>query len=211
VGLTQALTKGRSEGDRAVVWVGFGLALTAAMLAVCIVITPQSLRVDDGVSYLGVHADTIIPYAIAFLGAAYCVWRASELTGDLDHGWVLSRFMRVMAFQLVGLLLTPYTRNDAAHVFFGSTLFLAQLGLAGMAITWLGGSERQVVVLTGVMILSGFAAAYYLPQSRGFELQTQVIFQMSFWALMIRLLRGLRGQSGRCVALPDLPLELDQG
>ncbi len=42
------------------------------------------------------------------------------------------------------------------------------------------------------MIVSGLAAAYYLPRSRGFELQAQVLFQLAFWVLFIRLLRGLQ-------------------
>jgi hypothetical protein len=102
--------------------------------------------------------------------------------------------MKIMAFQMVGLLLTPYTRFEAAHMFFGSTLFLVQLGLAGLAIKWVGGSERHLHLLSGVMVLSGLAAAYYLPQSRGFELQAQVIWQLAFWVLFIKLLRGLQLQ-----------------
>ncbi len=81
-----------------------------------------------------------------------------------------------------------------AHEFFGSTLFLVQLGLACLAIKWLGGSDRHMTLLTGIMLLGGLAAAYYLPQSRGFELQAQAVFQLAFWVLFIRLLRGLQLQ-----------------
>lgn len=170
----------------------FGMTLAAAMLAVCIVIRPQSLRVNYGVSYLGISLSTIVPYAVALLGAALCVWRASDLLAELDHGPVISRLMKVMALQLVGLLLTPYTRFDAAHIFFGSTLFLMELGLAFLAIRWLGDGDRRIPVLTGIMVASGIAAAYFLPQKQGFELQAQLVFQLAFWMLVIRLLRGLQ-------------------
>ncbi|MGO8687066.1 MAG: hypothetical protein ACLQT7_07770 [Candidatus Dormibacteria bacterium] len=193
--VTQGLARGRSDIERSIAYVAYGLTLMAVMLAVCIVIRPQSLNVDYGLSYLGVHTDTIVPYAIGLLGAAYCTWRASELVTALEHGVFIGRSMKVMAFEMVGLLLTPYTRLDAAHVFFGSTLFLIQLGLAGLAIRRLGAGDWYIPLLTGVMVASGLAAAYYLPQSRGgLELQTQVVFQLAFWVLFIRGLRGLQLQ-----------------
>ncbi len=191
------LDKGRSDAERSIAYVAYGLALAAVMLAVCILIRPQSLSVDYGLSYLGVFTDTIVPYAVALLGAAYCTWRASELVTDFDHSLIVGRSMKIMAFQLIGLLLTPYTRFGSAHEFIGSTLFLVQLGLAFLAIKWLGGSDRHFTLLTGIMVLSGLAAAYYLPQSRGFELQTQVVFQLAFWVLFIKLLRGLQLQPAK--------------
>ena len=194
LGVRQIRGKGRSDTDRSIAHVAYGLALAAVMLAVCILIRPQSLSVDYGLSYLGVNADTIAPYAVAFVGVAYCLWRASELVTDSDHGLIIGTSMKIMAFQLIGLLLTPYTRFGDIHEFFGSTLFLAQLGLACLAIKWLGGSDRHFALLTGIMFLGGLAAAYYLPQSRGFELQAQVVFQLAFWVLFIRLLRGLQLQ-----------------
>jgi hypothetical protein len=167
------------------------------MLAVCILIRPASLRVDYGVSYLGVFTNTIVPYAVALLGAAFFIWRASDLLTDLDHSALIGRAMKIMALELVGLLLTPYTHFEAAHMFFGSSLFLVQLGLAFLAIRWLGGNDRQIPLLTGLMVLSGLAAAYYLPKSQGFELQTQVLFQLAFWVLFIKLLRGLQLQPAK--------------
>jgi hypothetical protein len=190
----QVLVKGGSDTERSIAYVTGGLMLTAVMLAVDILIRPQSLGVDYGLSYLGVFTDTIAPYAVALLGAAYCMWRASELVTDFDHNVIIGRSMKIMALQLIGLLLTPYTRFGGVHEFFGSTLFLLQLGLACLAIKWLGGRDRNIPLLTGIMVLSGLAAAYYMPQSRGFELQTQVVFQVAFWALFVRLLRGLQLQ-----------------
>lgn len=191
---SQGLVKGRSDTERSIAYVACGLTLAAVMLAVCILIRPQSLGVDYGISYLGVFTDTIVPYAVALVGAAYCIWRASDLVTDFDHSLLIGRSMKIMALQVIGLLLTPYTRFGGVHEFLGSTLFVVQLGLACLAIKWLGGSDRHLTVLTGIMLLSGLAAAYYVPQSRGFELQTQVVFQLAFWVLFIRLLRGLQLQ-----------------
>jgi len=190
----QLLVKGRSDAERSIAYVAYGLALTAVMLVVDILIRPQSLRVNYGLSYLGVNTDTIVPYAVALLGAAHCVWRASELVTDLDHGPIIGWSMKIMAVQMIGLLLTPYTHFGGAHELFGSTLFLVQLGLACLAIKWLGGGDRHFALLTGIMFLGGLAAAYYLPHSGGFELQAQVFFQLAFWVLFIRLLRGLQLQ-----------------
>ena len=193
----QTWTKGRSDAERSIAFVAYGLTLMAIMLAVCIRIRPESLRVDYGVSYLGVFTNTIVPYAVGFVGAASCIWRASELVTDLDHGLIVGRSMKIMTVQLLGLLLTPYTRLDPAHIFFGSSLFLTQLGLAFLAIKWLGGSDRNITLLAAFMVLSGIASAYYLPQSRGFELQTQLVFQLAFWVLFIKLLRGLQLEPAR--------------
>ena len=108
--LRQVLVRARSDTERSIAYVAYGLTLAAVMLAVCIVIRPQSLRVDYGLSYLGVFTDTIVPYAVALLGVAYCMWRASELVTDFDHGLIIGRSMKIMACQLIGLLVTPYTR-----------------------------------------------------------------------------------------------------
>jgi hypothetical protein len=188
----QVWVKARSDSERSIAYVAYGLTLAAVMLAVAILIRPESLGVDYGLSYLGVFTNTVVPYAVAFLGVAYCLWRASELVTDLDHSLMIGRSMRIMACQLIGLLLTPYTRFGEAHELIGSTLFLVQLGLACLAIKWLGGSDRNLTLLTAVMLVGGLASAYYLPQSRGFELQTQLVFQLAFWVLFIRLLRGLQ-------------------
>jgi len=190
----QVLSRRRSDAERSVAYVALGAGLTAVMLALDILIRPQSLRVNFGLSYLGVNADTIVPWAVALLGASYCVWRASELVTDVGHGPILGWSMKIMSVQMIGLLLTPYTRFGAAHEFFGSTLFIVQLGLACVAIRWLGGSDRQMTRLTGIMFLSGVAAGYYVLHTQGFELQAQVVFQLAFWVLFIRLLRGLQLQ-----------------
>ena len=186
--------RGRSDAERAIAFVAYGLALAALMLALCIFIRPQSLRVDYGLSYLGVNTDTIVPYAVALGAVAFCVWRASDLVTVFDHSLIMGRSMKIMACQVIGLLLTPYTHFGPLHEFFGATLFLVQLWLACLGIKWLGASDRRLAPLTGIMLLGGLAAAYFLPQSRGFELQAQVVFQLAFWALFIRLLRGLQLQ-----------------
>jgi hypothetical protein len=203
VAVRQVLVKGRSDTERSIAYVTYGLTLTAVMLAVCIWIRPESLRVNYGVSYLGVNTNTIAPYAVGLLGAAFCMWRASELVTASDHGLIVGPSMKIMAFQLIGLLLTPYTHLNDPHILFGSTLFLVQLGLAFLAVKWLGGSDRQIPLLAGVMVLSGLAAAYYLPQSRGFELQAQVVWQLAFWVLFIKLLRGLQLQPAEYRVGPD--------
>jgi len=48
----QLLVKGRSDAERSIAYVAYGLALTAVMLVVDILIRPQSLRVNYGLSYL---------------------------------------------------------------------------------------------------------------------------------------------------------------
>jgi len=96
----QAVGTGRSDTQRSIAYVAYGLTLAAIMLAVCILIRPESLRVDYGLSYLGVFTNTIVPYAVALLGVADCTWRASELVTDLDHSLIIGRSMKIMVVQV---------------------------------------------------------------------------------------------------------------
>jgi len=172
-------------------YISFGFFGAMVLLGLCVVIRIESLSVKYGLSYFGIFLSTIIPYTAAFLLYAFCLWKASDLQlEDPRRGTVLNWILKIMAVQVIGLLLTPYNHLYNIHVFFGAGLFSLQLVLSLLLIKWL---LFNWVNLTLVMIefLSGVASLYYLPQSRGLLLQTQVIFQLAFGYLLIRALASL--------------------
>ena len=70
----------------------------------CAALRPEGLTADSGVSYNGVHLDTVLPYTIALCGTAYWSWRAAKQLTSLH--W-LARSLRLMSICLVGIILTP--------------------------------------------------------------------------------------------------------
>jgi len=56
-----------------------------------------------------------------------------------------------------------------------------------LILKWLA-SNLVNIGLFGLELLCGIAAWYYLPLSQGLLLQTQVIFQLAFAALLVRVI-----------------------
>ena len=166
----------------------YGPLISLGLLLLCVFIRPDSLSVDQGLSYFGVYKLTVIPYGAALLLYAFCLWRASEL-GD-HRAWyrsILSWSLKLMALLVVGLLATPDNVLETLHMIFGSSLFVLQLLISLLILKWLA-SNLVNIGLFGLELLCGIAAWYYLPLSQGLLLQTQVIFQLAFAALLVRVI-----------------------
>lgn len=166
----------------------YGPLISLGLLLLCAIIRPDSLSVDQGLSYFGIYKLTVVPYGIALVIYAFCLWRASEL-GE-HQAWyqrVLGRSLKLMALLVVGLLATPDTILETWHMIFGSSLFVLQLLMSLLILKWLASN----LINFGLFILElscGIAAWYYLPLSQGLLLQTQVIFQLAFVVLLLRTL-----------------------
>lgn len=171
--------------------VSYGVAAAAALFAVCILIRPQGLGADNGLSYYGDFKTTIIPYSLAFFAAAYSYLEAARYVKD-GRGFAgnLALALRAMAALMVGLLVTPSSLVNPIHTFMGTTLFSLQLAVS-MWLLLKFFKDWQTTLLVAMMWLSGLAALYYLPRSQGLLLQTQVVFQLAFGLLLIRTLDKL--------------------
>lgn len=184
-----------SETRRPSQYISFGLIGAMILLGLCVIIRPDSLSVNYGLSYFGIFTSTIIPYAAAFLLYAFSLWKASDLTlGSPIITKTLNWAMRIMSIQVIGLILTPYNRLYGIHVFFGAGLFSLQLLLSFMLLKWLISNWINIGLVV-MEFLSGLASLYYLPQTHGLLLQTQVIFQLAFGVLLIRALGNLETSS----------------
>lgn len=176
----------------------FGQVCLYAGLLICVILKPAGLATNDGISYYGVQAETILPYAFALLGGAYFALRASH---QLDsEAWRLLRLaLQVYALLIAGLVITPYAAGrwvDYLHTACGSALFFLQLVLSGWLI-WKLHKIWWSVVLSFVELAAGILCALYLNPTHGFLLQFQVLFQLAFGLLLILNLQKMTLSSNK--------------
>jgi hypothetical protein len=170
----------------------FGQVCLYGGLLVCVLLKPAGLATNDGISYYGVQAETILPYAFALLGGAYFTLRASHQPED--EAWRLLRLaLQVYALLIAGLVITPYAAGrwvDYLHTACGSALFFLQLVLSGWLI-WKLLKIWWSVVLSLIELGAGILCALYLSPTHGFLLQFQVLFQLAFGLLLILSLQKI--------------------
>ncbi|GII58370.1 hypothetical protein Pth03_67590 [Planotetraspora thailandica] len=160
-----------------------------AGLLLCVTLMPDGLGANHGISYYGVHWETVLPYAASLLGAALFTRKALRATASATPS--LGRLRRAadsFALLLGGIVLTPYTLNGAVdwtHRLLGACLFALQLVLAVRLIAWAHGDAFSTVLLA-LQLVGGVVAAVYVMQDNGFLLQGEATYQLGFGALLIR-------------------------
>lgn len=170
----------------------YGLAAATVLMILDVIIRPQGLAANNGLSYYGDYKASIIPYSLAFFSSAFTYWEAArDFDGKHALNKRLSLAMKIMAGLFIGLLVTPSSFVDPIHTCIGTALFSFQLAVS-MWLLFRYMKDWQTAVLAAVMWLSGLGAFYYLQGSHGFLLQTQVIFQFAFAAILVRALNGAK-------------------
>ena len=156
-----------------------------AGLTICVMLKPDGLSVNDGISYFGIYRETLLPYLFGLLGAAYFSVRATtQLPAEMT---LLRRAFKVYALLIVGIVITPYAVAkwvDYLHIAFGSALFSLQL-LLSCWLVWRLHYAWWSIVLVLVELVSGIAALRYLRPAHGLLFQSQVIFQLAFGTLLV--------------------------
>jgi hypothetical protein len=156
-------------------------------LAWCLILNHSATAENDGISFYGVHHETVAlligGYAAAFVG----LWITSahfKSAGVPTLTWVCLRAIAVLLFVL---LATPYNRGallNWTHMMAGILGALFQLEVA-LQLVRESRSFRTVVGLV-ILVLGGVIAAASLPDWH-FEylLQGEIIFQVGFsWCLI---------------------------
>lgn len=157
-----------------------GFVFATLLLVVSILIRPESLGHNDGLSYFGAVWWTVIPYTIAFLSYALCCAIASiKIKDNSATAKVIKKFLILMAILLVGLVITPHTVINSIHKIFGSTLFASQLMLS-LYLLYTKGKNYWIFVLVIIMFTSGVFSAAFLTSASGFMIQAQIIYQIAF-------------------------------
>lgn len=162
-------------------------------LLVSVLLQPQGLGANSGISYYGIFLRTVIPYAVSLLGTTFFCWQAARAIHE-DNLKLVRTALFIMAACSLVIVATPYSFDgilDHLHVAAGSFLFSVQLLLS----IWLLPRvhfANWAIALTTIELLSGIACALYLYAKHGFLIQFQVLFQLAFGVLLIRSLMRLQ-------------------
>ena len=169
----------------------YGATSCFLLLMLAIVIKPGGLAANDGLSYYGGFLITAIPYTLGLLICAFFVWRAAETFDSKKFGHhLVALSLRLMSVLLVGLFLTPHQIVNSIHTAFGAALFVVQL-LLTIWLVFAKMSDFASICLLATEFIGGLAAFVYLPGAHGFLLQSQIVFQIAAWILIIRALDKL--------------------
>ncbi|OIQ77312.1 hypothetical protein GALL_409970 [mine drainage metagenome] len=170
------------------------LALSLTVLG-CIIRVFNDQVSTDGLSYYGVHRETI---PILIVGLSVCmIWflRASRQFDAPGLGHSVSKSIRIFMIAVLMIYLTPYSINndfDLAHRTIGTLLFLWQLALS---LDWTLGRARDPVswLAIALELTGGLIALLALSvQTHGYQFEGQLIFQIGFFMLLNHVSKELR-------------------
>lgn len=170
-----------------------GQAFLFGGVTVCVVVRPDGLRANNGISFYGVHPVTVPVLAAGLLGAAWYTRRGLRLAAPSTPAPdLMRRSGNAFALLLVGILVTPYTIGvlvDWTHRGLGSALFVLQLVLGAQLVRWT--RDPLAAAYWSVELLGGILSAVYVLRVHGYLLETQLLFQLGFGALVLRTTRRL--------------------
>jgi hypothetical protein len=166
-----------------------GQACLLGGLLICVALKPGGLTANDGISYYGIFARTVVPYAAALLGSALCVRRALRWAAAASpKPAYLGGMANGLAVMSAGVVLTPYSANllfDFVHTLLGTAVFILQLILGATLLRWTAGDPWVAAFLLAQFASGIFCAIYVLPKD-GWLIEGQLAFQLAFGALLIR-------------------------
>lgn len=169
------------------------LLLASGLLLLCIVLRPSGLAANDGLSYFGIWKTTLIPYAAALLIYEYSLWKTSEALGHSRKSRLLAIALKLMSVLVIGILVTPISVVEDFHSLIGLVLFAVQLIVSFKLLSW--GLHWIDAGLVIIEVLSFSAGVYFASFEDGLLLQSQVVFQLAFVALLVRSVSLLRAKS----------------
>ncbi len=155
---------------------------------------PQGLKANQGFSYYGDHARTVMLYRLAFTASGGCLLFSALFLPDVQPFRVIKLAFRLMPLLLLGLVLTTAPHSpllDTIHRPIGVALFILQLALS----CWLAFfvcKDRLNQWLFVLLLLSGLASFLALIYVIHYLIEGQVIFQLAFGVLIIHSLRKLK-------------------
>jgi cytochrome bd-type quinol oxidase subunit 2 len=78
---------------------------------IAILLKPQGLAANDGISYYGVYARTVGPMAAGLLGSAFFSWQAAEQLHD-QHFKLAELSLIIFALLTIIIVITPYSVSN---------------------------------------------------------------------------------------------------
>lgn len=182
----------RADMSRAERFFLYGQSSFFGLIALSILLRPDSLTVNHGLSFFGVEPATILPYAFALLLCGWFVFRTAQvLSSEPGVSQAAAIWLMALLPPLLGILLTPYSINPTfgdLHELFGTILFLLQLVLVGWLLVVAQRDWLAYLLMAG-QIIGGVVALLSLNNSLMFEIQGQLVFQFGFTLSVARFLR----------------------
>lgn len=167
-----------------------GLIIFMIFIISGIILYPEILTTNNGVSFLGVQEKTSLLYTITFLAnALIALWIASKYSvkNGLKYKYI-TYSLALVGVCYLGLVLTPHTTFSPIHRAFGSSLFALQL-ITSLIIVFKHKADYLNKLLLILAFLSGLASLYFLFITDGYMFQSQLIFQFAVWFIVIRYLK----------------------
>lgn len=159
-------------------------------LVLGVVLAPESLTLNEGLSYLGVNKETLLPFYIGLMVATLFMVLGIKHLPAFNHSIVVSRFFNYFLVMVLGVLLTPYVLGwifGVMHALFTTGLFLGQF-LFALWIVFALERSRLNIILTATLLVSGLFILLALIGALPFLLQAQVVFQLAFWTMVTHMI-----------------------
>lgn len=170
-------------------------------LIACVIIRPKGLTANGGISYYGIYAETIVPYIFALLGAGYFSIKTGEQFTDPEYK-LMKYSLSVIGLLVIGVMITPDSLSvfmDDLHQACGISLFVLQLLLSGL-LTMRLRYAIPAVVFTVIELVGGIASFIWLNPVHGYLLESQIVFQFGFGALLIYALNRLQAKPAMVIS-----------
>lgn len=165
-----------------------GTSLALLLFGICVFIRPEGLSVNEGLSYFGVYKNTVVFFSLAIIiNSVFYLKSARSLSYEHPEHKYLAKVLRIMAIFLLGLMMVPYSFSNPIHTAFGAGFFFIQFAFSAWLIFKIAPSLLNYL-LVSAEILSGVAAFYFMLSQDGFLLQSQILFQVFFVLLFVKVL-----------------------
>lgn len=158
-------------------------------LSVCFLIRPEVILKSEGLSAFGVHIQTVVPYAIAYLLCSYFIGRSVKYMRHNSNPYkIIFYSINTIAILFIALVFTPYAINAGfnwIHTVISTSLFLIELGLIIYLTIITKDNFINILLIIG-QIMSGIIAMYSVDPSPSvigglnLLLQGEVLFQFFF-------------------------------
>ena len=162
-------------------------AIFFTLLAGCVAIDHSEVARADGVSFYGVYHRTIPILGLAFVVAAWGLWRAAANYAILDAPALTVYGVRAVALGLFVVIATPFNQGtflNWTHMTAGVAVALVQAAIT-IALVRTAASAASWSALV-VQIVGGLLAAFSLPTWHfPYLLEGEVIYQVGFAASLL--------------------------
>jgi len=174
-------------------WFLLSQAIVFGGFLVAFLLTPHSLNANEGLSFFGVTARTLIPYGVSLTAGAVSLVLVSRTLKVHHHLEPIPRSLTILAIVLPFEILTPFRLSSTfsvLHEVVSTVVFSLEFVTAYWIVSHALDSRTSKYLLA-VMFIAGIGAWLGTKQIIGFSLISQVAFQFAFSLLLLQVLHAL--------------------